>query len=484
MGGADRKHELNPFLQPESVAVIGATERLGAWGAKIMLSLLESKYPGRIFPVNRHAESVFGLPAYPDVTSIPDRVELAILIIPENSMEETIRACGEKGVRGITIITAGFGEVTQTGREREEAMARAARSYGMRILGPNVSGTFNLHARFNAKSSHSKRLVATSLAGVCQGGFAFSDLLAVAEAKGMGVGKFVHTGNECDLQATDFLELFGEDPQVAAILMYLETLRDGRRFLEVAGRVTRKKPVVVYKAGKTEGGSRAALSHTGAMAGRWAVYDGAFRQVNIVQSPTMELLLPLGHAMIELPPMRGNRVAIVTMGGSWGVALTDRIEQEGLMVPELSPTIQKRLRDIGMPERASTRNPVDVGATGFFHLPVESLVDMGRVALCSGEVDALIFHGLGAMLTDPGPGEESAVVQLEKDVLLGYSRLQAETGRPVIIGSALSQWESPLVRDVQDAGIRVYQRLDEIAIILSLMHAYWRRRRLSREGSD
>jgi len=213
MSGTARDHELNPFLQPESVAVIGATERPGSWGAGIMESLLDSKYPGRIFPVNRHAESVFGLPAYPDVTSIPERVELAILIIPENSVEETIRACGEKGVKGITIITAGFGEATQIGREREEAMARAARSYGMRILGPNVSGTFNLHARFISKRLHSKRLLATPLAGISQGGYAFSDLLAVGEAKGMGVGKFVHTGNECDLQVTDFLELFGKDPQ-------------------------------------------------------------------------------------------------------------------------------------------------------------------------------------------------------------------------------------------------------------------------------
>jgi len=153
------------------------------------------------------------------VTSIPERVELAILVIPENSVEETIRACAEKGVKGITIITAGFGEVTQIGRGREEAMARVAKSYGMRILGPNVSGTFNLRARFNAKRSHSKRLVATPLAGVSQGGYAFADLLAVGEANAMGVGKFVHTGNECDLQVTDFLEHFGKDPQVMGILM-------------------------------------------------------------------------------------------------------------------------------------------------------------------------------------------------------------------------------------------------------------------------
>ena len=483
MNGTVRNHDLNPFLQPESVAVIGATERPGSWGAGIMERLRDSKYPGKIFPVNRHAESVYGLRAYPEVTSITDFVDLAILIIPEDAVEETIHACGKKGVRGITIITAGFGEATESGGEREKAMARVARSYGMRILGPNVSGTFNLSAQFNATRSHSKRLVATPLAGISQGGYAFFDLLAAGDAREMGVGKFVHTGNECDLQVTDFLEHFGKDPHVEGIIMYLETLRDGRRFMEVASRVTKEKPVVVHKAGRTEGGSRAALSHTGALAGRGEVYQGAFHQVNFVQSPTMELLLPLGHALIERPPMRGKRVAIVTMGGSWGVALTDRIEGEGLRVPELGPAVQKRLRDLGMPERASTKNPVDMGASGFTQFSAESLVEMGRAALSSGEVDALIFHGLG--MAHMGEGKnflgKSSVSQMERDVLAGYSGLQAEIGRPVMIGTALSQWESPAVHDLHEAGIRVYHRLDEIACILSLMYGYWRRRNLVHE---
>jgi acetate---CoA ligase (ADP-forming) subunit alpha len=483
MNGTALDHELKPFLQPESVAVIGATERPGSWGAHIMQSLLSSKYPGRIFPVNRHAKRVYEIPAYPQVSSIPGSVDLAILIIPEDAVEEAIRACGKKGVKGVTIITAGFGEATENGRGREKAMAQVARSYGMRILGPNVSGTFNLHAQFNSTRSHSKRLVATALAGISQGGYAFSDLLAVGDAREMGVGKFAHTGNECDLQATDFLGYFGKDPEVKGILMYLETLRDGKRFLEVARKVTKEKPVVVYKAGRKEGGSRAALSHTGAMTGRGEVYQGGFHQVNIVQCPSMELLLPLGHALIERPPIRGNRVAIVTMGGSWGVALTDCLEGEGLAVPELSPAVQRRLRDLGMPERASTKNPVDMGATGFAHFSVETLVDMGRITLSSGEVDALILHGLGrvAMGTENSLIGKKSVQQMEKDVLLGYSALQAEIGRPVMIGSALSQWESPTVHELHEAGIRFYHRLDEIALILSLMHGYWQRRQLDDE---
>ena len=475
--GTEPGHGLEPFLEPESVAVIGATERTGSWGSVTMEGLLGSKYPGRIYPVNRHAKSVYGIPAFPDVSSIPHCPELAILTIPEDSVEGVVRVCGEKGIRGITIITAGFGEVAKNGRTREDAIARIAKSYGMRILGPNVSGSFNLHKRFNATRSPSTHLIATPLAGISQGGYVFSDVLALGYARGMGVGKFVHTGNECDLQVTDFLDHFGEDPEVKGIIMYLETLRNGRHFLEVARHVATKKPIVVHKAGRTEGGSRAALSHTGAMTGHGRVYQGAFHQINIVQCPTMELLLPLGHALIERPPMRGNRVAIVTMGGSWGVALTDRLEEEGLKVPELSPALQRELGDLGIPARASVRNPVDIGATGFVQLSVESLVDMGRKMLSSGEVDALIFHGLGR----PGVAGEKThagrkfFLQMEKEVMTGYDRLQTETGRPVIIGSTLSPWESQAVHDLNQVGVRIHHRVDEIALILSLMHGYWRR---------
>ena len=147
-------------------------------------------------------------------------------------------------------------------------------------------------------------------------------------------------------------------------------------------------------------------------------------------------------------------------------------------MPELSPDVQQRLRDLGMPERASTKNPVDMGASGFTHFSVESLVDMGRITLASGEVDALILHGLGRVALGPedSPLGEKTLPEIEKEVLLGFSALQAEVGRPVMIGSALSQWESPTVRELQEAGVRAYTRLDEIALILSLMHGYWRRR--------
>jgi acetyltransferase len=291
------------------------------------------------------------------------------------------------------------------------------------------------------------------------------------------VGQFVHTGNECDLTVTDFLEYFGQAPEVRAIVMYIEAIRDGKRFVEVAGAVTKIKPVVIYKGGKTSGGARAAQSHTGALAGKREIYQGIFRQTGIITSPTMELLLPVAHALIERPPMRGPRVAIITMGGSWGVALTDALEEAGLTVPELSPNLQGRLRSAGLPARASTRNPVDFGASGLF-LSSDTPLALGSEILSSGEVDALVVHGIGrpGMLSADTPDEWKIFLDIEKQQLKGLNGLQKKTDIPVLIGSHYSQWESQAISDLNEHGIRTYSSLSEIARLLALMLDHYRKR--------
>ena len=353
--------DLEVFLKPGSVAVIGATERPGSWGSFIMQGLLSVDYYGQIYAVNRNASKVFGMPAYKDIREIEGPVDLAVFTIPEEFVIEAIKACGEKGVKGITMVTAGFAETSEAGKEKQQDMARLGRSHGMRVVGPNVSGTFNLHAKFVAAATPREQLKATELAATCQGGFAFYDLLSSASWLGMGVGKFIHTGNECDLTVTDFLEYYGQDSEVKGVVMYLETIRDGRRFIEVAREVTRTKPVVVYKGGRTPGSARAARSHTGALSGRKELFYGLLEQAGVTISPTMELMVPLGHFLIERPPMRGRKVAVVTMGGSWGVSLSDALEEEGLFLPELSQELQSKMRTYGIPERASLKNPIDIG---------------------------------------------------------------------------------------------------------------------------
>lgn len=471
------KSDMDVFLRPGSVGVIGATERPGSWGSFIMLGLLSRAFPGKIYPVNHQADQVFGIRAYRSIQEIPDPIDLAILTIPEDSVEKAITECARKGVKGVTIITAGFGEAVEGGKAREQALAGLARAHGMRLLGPNVSGTFDLHAEFNGSASPAEHLIMSNVAAVCQGGYAIYDLLASGFYRHMGVGKFVHTGNESDLTATDFLEHLGDDADVRAIVMYVEAIRDARRFVEVAKRVSKEKPIVVFKAGRTAGGARAARSHTGSLAGQREIYEGALRQSRVLLAPTMEILLPLGHALLERPPMKGRRVAIVTMGGSWGVALSDALEEQGLAVPELSLQLQEALRSLGMPIRASTRNPVDIGASGLF-FEADTMVAVGREILSSGEVDALILHGMGrpGMLGDDAPSRLKLFLEINKQVIRRFQGLQEETGLPVLVGSIYSPSESQVVYDLNEEGIRTYNRLDETAQILSLMHEDWIKR--------
>jgi acyl-CoA synthetase (NDP forming) len=467
---------LNAFLSPKSVAVIGATERPGSWGSFIMEGLLSRPFPGRIYPVNHQAGQVFGLTAFRKVGEIPGPVELAIFTIPENHVEQTIGECGQKGVQGIIIISAGFGEAVEGGKQREAEMVRLARSYGMRLLGPNVSGAFNLQAEFNASAAPVGYLINSPIAGICQGSYAIYDLLAHGYSKRMGLGMFVQTGNEADLTTTDFLEYVGADPQVQGVMMYIEGVKDGRRFADVVHKVARSKPVIVYKAGKTPDAVRAAQSHTGALGGSYRVYEGVFEQSNIIDCPTMELLLPLSHALVERPAMRGKRVVIVTMGGSWGVALSDALEAEGLCVPILSPGLQTKLREMGMPIRASVRNPVDIGASGLF-LDADILTALGREILISGEADALILHGMGrpGMLSEASLDTFRFFLEINKNIVREYAQMEKTFQTPVMIGTIYSPWESQMVHDLSQEGIRTYDRLDETAQILARMARYWDR---------
>ena len=344
----------------------------------------------------------------------------------------------------------------------------------MRILGPNVSGAFNLRHGFYAAYLPIKDLVSSPLAGICQGGYAVYDIMTSASSVGMGLGKFIHTGNESDLTVTDFLDRFRHNPEVEGVVMYLETLRDGERFIEIARDFTMEKPLVVYKGGRTSGSKRAAQSHTGAMSGDWVLFQGLLKQAGVVLSPTIELLLPLGHALIERPPMKGAQVGIVTIGGSWGVILSDFIEEARLFVPELSMSLQKEIRALGIPERASIKNPVDMGASGL-SMNEDLMLEVGRKILLSGEVNALVLHGIGSpgLLSKHISDEQRSVIDTEKSIIRKFHALEKEYGLPVLIGCHHTQWESRVVWELNKEGIKMYNRTDEISQILFAIYRHW-----------
>ena len=467
--------DLDAFVRPHSIAVVGASERSDAWGHWLFRKLLNEGFPGTVYPINRRAQTILGQPAYPTVSAVPGPVDLAIIAIPTAQVLETIHDCAAKGVKAGLIITAGFSEVRQDSRAQEQEMVAYARAHGMRLVGPNVSGIINLHYNLLAHPAERQYLYKTPVTFICQGAYAITDLAAREVSARRGFGKFLHTGNEADISVVDFLEYCEHDPETEAICLYIEGLRDGRRFLDVARRIAPRKPIVVFKSGSTADGSRAAASHTGALTGSASMYRDLFRQAGLVQAPTFELCLNIAHALLEMPRLQQSTIGIATMGGSWGVMLTDALGQCGLHVPELPPALQEEMRRLGMPERASVRNPVDFGAA-VGSLSAAVRIRMVELMLTWEGIGGVVVHGYGSagFLPDAAPVAARQRFDEEKALLHSCHALQARYQKPVVLATAMTPLESQMVRELIDEGLRLQHRLDDTAAVLAALRSYAR----------
>jgi len=426
-----------------------------------------------VYPINRRAQTILGQPAYPTVSAVPGPVDLAIIAIPTAQVLETIHDCAAKGVKAGLIITAGFSEVRQDSRAEEQEMVAYARAHGMRLVGPNVSGIINLHYNLLAHPADRPYLYKTPVTFICQGAYAITDLAAHEASARRGFGKFLHTGNEADISVVDFLAYCEHDPETQAICMYIEGLRDGRRFLEVARRIAPYKPVVIFKSGVTADGSRAAASHTGALAGSAAMYRDLFRQAGLVQAPTFELCLKITHALMEMPRLRQPTIGIATMGGSWGVMLTDALGQRSLRVPELPAALQEEMRHLGMPERASVRNPVDFGAA-IGSVSAAARVQMVEMMLAWQGIGGVVVHGYGSagFLPHDAPAAARQRFEEEKALLRSLHALQERYQKPVVLATAMTPLESQMVQELIAEGLRFQHRLDDAAAVLAALRDY------------
>jgi acyl-CoA synthetase (NDP forming) len=465
--------DLEAFICPRSIAVVGASERPDAWGHWLFRKLLDEGFPGRLYPINRQARTILGQPAYAQVSAVPGPVDLAIIAIPAAQVLETIHDCTVKGVKAGLIITAGFSEARQDGRAQEQEMVAYARAHGMRLVGPNVSGIINLHYNLLAHPAERAYLYKTSITFICQGAYAITDLAAREVSARRGFGKFLHTGNEADVSVVDFLEYCEHDAETQAICLYIEGLRDGRHFLDVARRLAPYKPIVVFKAGVTADGSRAAASHTAALTGSATMYRDLFRQAGLVQAPTFELCLNITHALLEIPRLRQPTIGIATMGGSWGVMLTDALGQRGLCVPELPTALQEEMRRLGMPERASVRNPVDFGAA-MGSLSTAVRVQMVETMLAWEGIGGMVVHGYGSAGFLPEDASASARQRFaeEKALLHRFHALQERYQKPVVLATAMTPLESQMVQELIAEGRRFQHRLDDTAAVLAALRDY------------
>lgn len=350
--------DLAAFFAPQSLAVIGASARPGKIGFAILRNVLASGYRGAVYPVNPGADEIQGLKCYPGVGAIPGPVEMAVVAVPAARVVEVARECGEKGVRSLVVISAGFREIGSEGRRREKELMAVCREYGLRMLGPNCVGLMDTHTPLNASFAAGFPRPG-EIAFISQSGAMLVAILDWSFGAGLGFSKFVSLGNKADLNEADFIAAAGADPATRVILCYIEDVADGRQFLDVAARVTGEKPVIVLKSGTSRAGARAASSHTGALAGNDAAYEAAFRACGVIRARTMDELFHLAAAFARQPVPRGANVAVVTNAGGPGIVATDEIERVGLRMGRFGRETVAGLRE-DLPREAGIYNPVDV----------------------------------------------------------------------------------------------------------------------------
>ncbi len=379
---------LNAVFNPKSVAIVGASSTFGKWGQLIISNIVAGDFRGKVFPVNPKDELICGLPVYKSVLDIPEPVDLVFITTPAKTVTGILDECGEKGVKGVVLITSGFSETDEAGKELERDIVNICREKGLTLIGPNTMGIICPNVSLFATGSHTRPRKG-SVAFVSQSGNLGLQLIHWAEQQGIGVSVFVGSGNEAMFTCTDYLEYMENDPHTNIILLYLESVADGRHFLEVARRINQKKPLIVLKGGRTEAGRIAALSHTGSMSGEDAVFRAVCHQAGLLDVAVPWELLDLSAGFSSLPLPKGNRVGIVTLGGGWGVVTADECNQRGLVVPDIPGSI---IETIGryLPPFWSKGNPVDLVGTRDLDVPI---VAMEELLKWEG-IDAVISLGI------------------------------------------------------------------------------------------
>ncbi len=446
---------LEPLLRPQSVAVVGASDDEDKYGHKVLKNIVDAGYRGRIYPVNPNADTVLGLKSYRSLADIPERLDVAFIVIPARLVVNAVRDAVAAQVRSLVIITAGFGETGDEGRQMEAEIRELCTRAGIPAVGPNCMGICSFPVPL-AATMESLRSEPGHVSFISQSGTYGITTLNYGLRMGVAFNAFVSSGNEAVTRFSDYLEYLGNDPDTHVIMGYIESLRDGERFARVAKEVTKKKPVVVMKFGRTQKGSMAAASHTGALAGSHAVYSSVFRQCGVVEVTRTQDLLNTAMALSMQPPLKGPGIAIVGASGGFAVAVTDYLEEHGLEVPTFGEELQQRMRrEAGTMPYASLRNPVDLAAD----LRPAPLLKCIELALQQDTIDGAI----AALPSRPFPPAEHTITELE--------RMQRDTGKPVLICYYARPEGVDVIRRMT-AQIPVYRSPEEVGQVMAGLQQY------------
>ena len=456
---------LERVFNAQSVAIIGASRDTKKRGFQAIRTLLDDKYEGRIYPVNPREVSIFGLQCYKNILDIEGPVDLALITTPAHTIPSMLEDCGKKGVAGVVIIAGGFGELGGKGKTLERQIVEKARLHNIRIIGPNTSGMINLEKNLNLVGV--KNVPKGDIALISQSGNMALHLITEATLKSRkGFSYYVGVGNEADIKFHEYLEFFRNDPATKAILMYVEGMREGRKFLQQAFRTTSEKPIILLESGRSSTGKKSAGSHTGALAGISEVARTAFSRAGIINIENSDELFPAAETLSSLPPMRNNRVAILADGGGHATIAADLLTDHGVEIPRLSKKTQARLKEV-LPPNASVLNPVDVaGGTdsnpGIF-------ADCARILLEDRNIRGLLIVGLFG-----GYGIRFAeeLKFVEEDAAHQMGKLVKKTGKPIVLHSLYNFAKPHSLELIRYYDIPVYDSLDIACKCVAVLSEY------------
>jgi len=411
---------LKSFFEPKSVAVIGASREPGKLGHEIFRNIIDAGYKGDLYPVNPKADEILGRKCYSSIKEVPSDAELAVVIVPARFVPQVIADCGLKAVRAAIVISGGFKETGEAGKELERQMLEAAHEAGIRIIGPNCQGVNSTTSGLCA--SWPLVRVKGAISVVSQSGTIGAALECWAADEGVGVCKFVALGNKSDVDETELLQYLADDPDTKVIALYIEGAHDGRKFMEVARDAVKKKPVVVLKGGKTVKGAEAVLSHTRSLAGSDKIFDAAFKQVGIIRAAGVEELYDICKGFARLPSPKGKNVIIITSSGGAGILATDACEEIGLNLMGLPEKARATLKE-KLPPECILRNPLDLTGSATSQMYDEVLAALGA----ESEV-----HSVVIIVGDPMPGITEVILKHFKagktivPVMLGGGSIEVE----------------------------------------------------------
>jgi len=382
---------LKRFLEARSVAVIGASATPGKGGNDIIRNIQSNGYRGSLYLVNPRGGEILGLKVFKSALDLPSGIDLGVLVLPASATLQALRECGQRGIRAAVLVAGGFAEVDDQGEELQGEILKVIEETGMRVLGPNTSGLLSMPQNLAASFFPLGKVPRGSISYIAQtGNFATHSMRFIMSAENYGVARVVGLGNKVDVDESDALEYLGEDPETNAIIVYLESFKRPRRFLEVARKVTRHKPVLLLKGGSTEKGAQAAVTHTAAMAADDRLVSGALRQAGVVRMSKYSDLVLTAKGLALMPLPKGRRIAVLAPSGAMLVCLADCCERDfGLSVPELEKESRERLQSIS-PNFVRMRNPVDIWPSATIHGAETAYREGMEAVLMDPNVDAVV----------------------------------------------------------------------------------------------